>query len=394
MSSAVAPKLGMHRNRSGFTAAATGIALGYGVILAILLMQQKWILTVGGVPMPSDFLAYWAAGVAVLRGDMASVYDPHAFHLLQISLATAFPDFYYWNYPPLLVCCFAAGVAALRSRISPLDRGDRRRLCDHAGSHRRQTGSRCLCACFARLSPDDVCWTEWISQCCSDGRISFVSSRTSDHGRNSACINDIQAATRDIVSPGADGRWALARALLGGRGHRNRVHRLRRSVRGRQLHAVFRSLTIASRDSLTFGGAGWAKIESMYSVARYLGANDHVAWIVQFLTSAISALAVLWLWRSDNAYELKAAGLIAAALISIPYLHEYDFPVILVVFAFLYRQHAFDRTEWLAVAAANLLMAVFLFQLAPIGPAIVMIAGALVIRRAASSYARNSASRK
>jgi hypothetical protein len=55
--------------------------------------------------------------------------------------------------------------------------------------------------------------------------------------------------------------------------------------------------------------------------------------------------------------------------------------VILVAFAFLWRQRSFDRLEWIAVAAAYLMMAAFLAQSAPLGPIIVMIAGGMTLRR-------------
>jgi hypothetical protein len=95
----------------------------------------------------------------------------------------------------------------------------------------------------------------------------------------------------------------------------------------------------------------------------------------------VCAAFVVWLWRSKNPYELKAAGLVAATMLSIPYLHQYDFPMLLVAYAFLYRQCAFDRVEWLAFGAVNLLMAGFVAEIAPLGVVAAVITGALVLRR-------------
>jgi hypothetical protein len=92
---------------------------------------------------------------------------------------------------------------------------------------------------------------------------------------------------------------------------------------------------------------------------------------------------MIWLWRRDVAFELKAAGLVAASMLSTPYLHVYDFPVLLVALAFLYRHRPFDRIEWFGAILANVLMLEFVVQIAPIGPGIVMLVGALMLRRVA-----------
>src|ERR1700722_371849 len=100
MRSIAAPRLSRPDPGSAFMAAVTGIVFGYAAVLLVFLLQQNWILTSGGIPMPSDYLAYRAAGIAALRGNAASVYDPHSFHLLQVYLSKPFPNYFYWNYPP------------------------------------------------------------------------------------------------------------------------------------------------------------------------------------------------------------------------------------------------------------------------------------------------------
>jgi O-antigen/teichoic acid export membrane protein len=60
----------------------------------------------------------------------------------------------------------------------------------------------------------------------------------------------------------------------------------------------------------------------------------------------------------------------------------YDFAVLAVPLAFLYGDRAFDRLEWAGTIAANLLFIGFAIVQAPVGPAIVAIVLALVLRRA------------
>jgi hypothetical protein len=363
-------------------AAALGIAIAYAAILAIFLFQQSWILTTGELPMPSDFLAYRAAGIAALRGSAVAVYDPYTFHLLQISLTRAFSGYFYWNYPPLFF-----GV------VAPLA------LLPYVPAFLFwivTTGAACAATLgriarepktivFAFASPiflltAYVGQNGFLSATLVGGFLLCLCERPLIAGILLASMTyKPQLGILFPLALMAGGHW---RALCWAFAATAIVTIAAGLIFGVDCYiAFFQSLATASRSYLTFGGEGWAKIESTYSVVRFLGAGDYAAWLVQFLTSAACALGVLWLWRSPRPYELKAAGLVVAMMLSIPYLHEYDFPVILVAFAFLYRQRVFDRGEWIAVAAANLLMAVFLFQLAPIGPVIVMIAGALVLRR-------------
>ena len=69
----------------------------------------------------------------------------------------------------------------------------------------------------------------------------------------------------------------------------------------------------------------------------------------------------------------------------------YDFAVLAVPLAFLYRERAFDRLEWAATIAANLLFVGFAIVQAPVGPAIVAIVLALILRRAVPDLRRSVA---
>jgi hypothetical protein len=145
--------------------------------------------------------------------------------------------------------------------------------------------------------------------------------------------------------------------------------------------SFFHFLPVVSQVSLTLGGEGWNKMQSVYAIARVLGAGDGFAWSAQVLTMIACVSAMIWLWRGKEAFELKAAGLVLASMLSTPYLHVYDFSVVIVALALLYRHRSFDRVEWFVVAAVNVLLLEFVAQLAPIGPGILMLVAALVLRR-------------
>jgi hypothetical protein len=54
------------------------------------------------------------------------------------------------------------------------------------------------------------------------------------------------------------------------------------------------------------------------------------------------AASLAWLWRSDAAFELKAAGVATASLLATPYVLDYDLVVLALAIAFLAR-HGWRR---------------------------------------------------
>lgn len=137
-----------------------------------------------------------------------------------------------------------------------------------------------------------------------------------------------------------------------------------------------------SQAILGHGGEDWHKMQSIYALARLFGASDASAWIAQGITVAACIAGSIWLWRQKVPFAIKATGLPVAAMLATPYLHMYDFPLLAVSLAFLFRAHPFDRVEWAGIAAANLLFVAFIFVKVPFGPLIVAIVALLVLRRA------------
>ena len=150
--------------------------------------------------------------------------------------------------------------------------------------------------------------------------------------------------------------------------------------------AFLHFLPATSQAILTERGEDWNKMQSVYALARTLGAGDAAAWIAQGTTIALCVVLLIRLWRGHAPFELKAAFLAAAAMLTTPYLHMYDFAILAVPFAFLCRARAFDRLEWAGMIAVNCLVVGFAFDPMPIGPAMIAIVLALVLRRAAPQY--------
>jgi hypothetical protein len=68
-----------------------------------------------------------------------------------------------------------------------------------------------------------------------------------------------------------------------------------------------------------------------------LGGGIGSAYSVQLALTIAVAAGLVWLWRSKASYELKAAGLACACLLSTPYLLDYDLVVVAVAIAFFVR---------------------------------------------------------
>ncbi len=80
-------------------------------------------------------------------------------------------------------------------------------------------------------------------------------------------------------------------------------------------------------------------------------------------------------------FALKAAALATATLLATPYVYIYDFPILAVALAFLWRQQEFDRRETLLAAIACAAVAVFPFAGIATGLAATLCVAAIVCVR-------------
>jgi arabinofuranan 3-O-arabinosyltransferase len=359
------------------------IVFGYFVALGLMFLRHDWIVDAAGRPIPIDFLVFWATGQSALAGHAASAYDLQAQHAAEIrAVGYSFSGYFCWIYPPLFF--FVAIPLALLPYTAAflgwvVSTGAAFSLA--IGAITRRAGA----ALYAWASPA-VLFTAYLGQngfltaALIGGALLALESQPILGGVLLGFLT--YKPQFGILIPVAlvFGRhWrALASAMattavtvvaswqaFGSKSYANFLH----------------DLPVMSRNYLTNQGESWTKIQSVYSAARVMGAGDMQAWVVQDGVILACAAAMMWLWRRPDSLALKAAGLVAASLLSTPYLHEYDFPVILVALAFLYRDRPFDRAEWAGVAATNLIILGFFAQVAPIGPAAMLIVLLLVARR-------------
>jgi len=158
--------------------------------------------------------------------------------------------------------------------------------------------------------------------------------------------------------------------------------------------AFFHWMPMFSQAFLTEGKATWWKLQSLFSLVRYFGGPEPMAWAFQWVLTATVAVVLALMWRSRIPYTLKAAALAVGTLLTTPYLFMYDMMVLAVPVAFLVRiglREGFRPYELPALACALALFFVFIFSGTPVGLGIILIVAALVLGRAGSWWRREPA---
>jgi hypothetical protein len=155
--------------------------------------------------------------------------------------------------------------------------------------------------------------------------------------------------------------------------------------------AFFHWLPHFSQAFLVEGKATWWKLQSLYSLVRYLGGSEQLGWAFQWVLTAAVAVVLVLLWRSPIRYGLKAAALAVGTLLTTPYLFMYDIMVLAIAVAFLVRiglNEGFRRYELPALGGALLLPVVFVLSGIPVGFAANLIVAGLILRRAGPWWRR------
>jgi arabinofuranan 3-O-arabinosyltransferase len=139
-----------------------------------------------------------------------------------------------------------------------------------------------------------------------------------------------------------------------------------------------------SQAFLTEGKATWWKLQSIFSVVRYFGGTEPLAWAFQWVMTATVAVMLTLMWRSRISYSLKAAALATGTLLITPYLFMYDMMVLAIPVAFLVRiglRSGFRAYELPALGCAVGLVVSFIFLGAPVGLGATLIVAGLIVGR-------------
>ncbi len=369
---------------------ACATAIGYVIALALLFFRHQWIVDAQGRPIVTDFMEVWVAGRFALAGAAVTAYDWQAHHAAQVALVGHdFQGVLNWSYPPLflfvaaLLAClpytiaFAVWVAATAAGYAATI----------GAIAKRWDAGFVACAAPVFFANAMVGQNGFLSAALIGASLLFLKQRPILAGVFLGLLT--YKPQLGVLFPLAlllDRDW---RALASATVTTSFLIAISWLAFGTQAFLAFLDfLPATSQAILTERGEDWNKMQSVYALARTLGAGDATAWIAQGFVIALCIALLIWIWRGQASFAVKAAFLAAAAMLTTPYLHMYDFAILAVPLAFLFRERAFDRFEWTGAIAANLIFIGFAIFPLPVGPAIVAIVLALVLRRAGWSDAR------
>ena len=349
-------------------AASGGIAFAYLAHLLAALAAHNWMVDPNGRPLELDFLSFWSAGHLALGGQAGAAYDWPTMHALQRQMMGHDPAGYLgWAYPPLFFC--AAMVLALMPYAASFLVWVGATLAIYALAIARTARDRgaVLIACAAPAA----------LACAAVGQNGFLTA---------ALIAAVllQLETRPLLA-------GFLLGLLTYKPHFGLLFPVALIFGGYwrvffaaavTAFAILLASWLAAPDSLaafaahmgnmsanflTGGSAGFYKLQSLYGLLRLWGVGDRAAFAAQGVLLVALAAFVAWLWRSGSSLALKSAGLCVAALLATPYLYFYDFPILSVAIAFLWRASPFSRDETALLLASQLAMAAFVTVDAPMG---------------------------
>ncbi len=362
----------------------SALIVGQLVYLIASYLQGSW-LAAGAVP--TDFVNVWAAGQLVLQGNPAAAYDWPTHKAMEvIALGHPFAGYFGWHYPPtfLPVAALLAAMPYVPAQIVFLFST----FCLYVFCVRAIVDTRAgfvLAAAFPALLANAIAGQNgFLSAALLGGTLLCIERRpllagvllglltykphlgllfpialaAGGHWRV-FIVAGIVAALMAVASWGAFGTETW-QAFIGNIGH-------------------------TSQAFLSEGWADFGKLQTAFGLTRTLGFGEPLAWSVQGVVALTTAVAVAALWRSQAAYEIKAAALGAGAMLATPYLYTYDLVVLAVPLAFLWklgRARGFLTHELAGIGLACLLVLIFPFVKAPVGFAAVLLVAGLIARRA------------
>jgi len=403
---------------------ACGLLIAFAAGIAYLFGTANGLNDAIGRPLGTDFSNVYAAGTLVLDGEPQAPFDPALQYAREQAIFGAATPFYGWHYPPFFQFVAAAlalmpyklalvvwqgatlalYLVALRAIV--VDSESRTHLPSPIPPPEEGGGSRTTTVFNAWAGADPL----WLILALAFPAV-FVNL---GHGHNGF----LTAALIGAALVNLDRRPLLAGLLLGLIAYKPQfgiLFPLVLAATGRWRTFGAAAATVAALaliTTLVFGASvwdaflasmhftrtvvleagetGWQKIQSVFSLVRMWGGPVALAYAVQSVVTLMLAAALVWLWRTQVDFSLKAAALIIASILATPYSLDYDMTVLAAAIAFLAvngLRHGFAPYEktalallWIApLVARSLAQAVLL----PVGVLSMAAMLGLILHRAA-----------
>jgi hypothetical protein len=336
----------------------------YLLYFVILCRAGTWIVDSTGLPIYTDFAAWWAAGMQALHGNPAALYDPEEFAKIQSALFGPSQAFYpNWpSYPPTFFLVLAP-LALLPYRFAFIT-WDVVTLLGcvaivYVIVRRRAAVALTLAAPFSAWN-FLAAQNGFLTASLLGGSLVSLERRPVLAGVFIGCLTyKPQYGVLFPVALVASRQWcaiastAVTAAVLAAASV---------TLFGAEVWAAFPH-GFAVQSELSLGAdpeSNWGYLQTVYGLIRSLHGLSYLAWLVQGLVTLGGAVIVWIIWRSQVCYELKAAILSAAALLATPYAFAYDMAAIVIPAAFLAAdqlRRGFlrgEKTMWIALFGAPL----------------------------------------
>ncbi len=370
------------------------LLLAYLVAAIGQLLHAHHLMFANGIPVGGDFMNPYAASVAALKGDPASVYNLQRQHLLEVAVmgkdfgvlgSFTYPPMYLLIALPLSLLPFAiswvvfetvtlAGYIAVLRRIASAPLG------------------LWLAITFPAVIINFMC-----------GQNGFLTTALLGGGLLLLDRSPLLAgALFGLMAYKPQFAVLIPLALLVGR-------RWRALIATAASAAVFASVSLAVFGVPTwrafFGGLAFTEkvvlergainfwtLQSVFGAIRMWGGSVDAAYLFQIMVALYAAAAVIWVWRSGSRLALRGATLAAGSLMVSPYVLQYDLVLLALPIAWMAMEgfeQGFLPYEKVMLVAAWILPRISLpishSVRIPIAPIAIILLMTTILRRATRS---------
>ena len=359
--------------------------------VAWLLGTSRGTVDSTGRPLGTDFSNVWTAGQMVLDGRAAAVWSwPDHFAVQQAVHGSPTVDVFGWHYPPPFL--LLAALLATIPYVPALILWQLTTLGSFLAMMWRLMPRRETILLTLGAPVTLICVTHghngFLTALLLGGGLMLLDRRPFVAGLLFGCL--IYKPQFALIIPPLLLAARTWRSIAGACASAGVLVAITLLIWGMPVWQAFvDSLPLTRTVVIEQGATGWHKIMSPFAAIRMWGGGLAVGYAVQLLVTVLVIAAVVILtWRKAQP-ELRNALVCAAALLSTPYVLDYDFVVLLPALAWLWvhgREHSFmswDKTlmllAWLAPLLARLVAEV---AFVPLGLMTAMIVAWIAVRRA------------
>ena len=354
-----------------------------------LLVTAHGTLDAWGRPLGTDFSDVWTAGQMALDGRAAAAWDwAQHYQVQQAAHGDPHVPFYGWHYPPPFL--LLASLLAMLPYLAALVVWQAASLWGALKVCRTILPGRTALLAMLGAPVVLLCVTHgqngFLTAALLGGGLLLLDRRPLLAGLLFGCL--IYKPQFALVIPVLLLAGGYLRAIAGACLSAAALVSATLAIWGWPVWQAFLdSLPLTRQIVIEQGETGWHKIQSPFAMVRMWGGPVPLAYAVQGAVTVAAMGAVLWLTRAARP-NVRGAAICAAALLSTPYVLDYDLVLLGLGTLFLAAdglERSFLPWEksllalvWLAPLAARPLAEATLF---PLGQASIVILLALAMRR-------------